>query len=253
MTLHTIHINNSKSDSPPIFFLHGFGGVGAQWRGLQTTFSFKVPTVAFDLPGHGQSLHFPNAGPPKVAAKAILTEMGKHRIPRAHFVGHSMGGAISSLVALMEPEKVASLTLLAPGGFGEEFNLPLLKKWALAKTEGELAEVLPQFFGPTFKLPQKIIDFQAELRKRPGAVEKLKAIADGMSSNGKQGVLPVDEILGGPYNVSVIWGEEDNVLPVTQAYNLKDKVDLHIVKKVGHSPAEEATDLVKRVVTQNCL
>ncbi len=69
-----------------------------------------------------------------------------------------------------------------------------------------------------------------------------------MSSDGKQGVLPLEDVLAGDYPISVIWGREDQVLPVSQGEALAGKVDLHLVDHMGHSPLEEAPELVKQVI-----
>ncbi|MEE9314872.1 MAG: alpha/beta fold hydrolase [Rhizobiaceae bacterium] len=248
MRLHSVEIDNSKSATHPVIFLHGFGGVADQWHGLQASLSFYAPTLAFDLPGHGKSLDYPNAGPPKVAAKAVLEEMAARNIEKAHIVGHSMGGAIASLLALFAPEKIASLTLLAPGGYGEEFNHPLLLKWGAAKTREELHSVMLAFFSADYQIPSKVYDFQTAIRNQPGAVESLSAIAKGMSSDGKQGMLPIDAVVATDCPITVIWGRNDEVLPVTQAEQLKGKVNLHILDGVGHSPAEEATKFVNEKI-----
>ncbi|MEM8749487.1 MAG: alpha/beta fold hydrolase [Pseudomonadota bacterium] len=238
----------STAGVTPVIFLHGFGGLAAQWRGLRTGISFKAPTYALDLPGHGGSLDWPGFGPPKVAAKAVLAFMSANELENAHIVGHSMGGAVASLVGLMEPGRVASLTLLAPGGFGAEFNHPLLLRWAAAQTRDELRDVMASFFGPDYVIEDKVIEFQYQARQRPGAIEALVSIAEGMSSDGKQGMLPVDDLLATGLPISMIWGTEDKVLPVSQGLALKDRVDLHIAENTGHSPAEEQPQLVQAVI-----
>ena len=224
--------NSGGSDGPPVVFLHGFGGAAMQWRGLQTSISFKARTLAFDLPGHGEAVDFEGAGPVGLAAKAVLATMDDQDISSAHLVGHSMGGAVASLAAVMKPEKVASLTLLAPGVYGTEFN----------------RAVLPQFFGPTFDVSEKIASFQQLLRSRPRAGEMLTSIATGMSSDGRQGVLPVSDILGLPMPKTVLWGTDDNVLPVSQLEQFERHAATHRLEGVGHSPAEEATDQVKAAI-----
>ncbi len=250
MGLFTYAIDNSDRIGTPVLFLHGFGGLGAQWRGYQMAVSYKAPTYAFDLPGHGKSLDYPEAGPPIIAARAVVQEMEELGIEQAHFVGHSMGGAIASLISLIAKNKVASLTLLAPGGYGREFNHPLLMKWAAAKTRDELQAVMPNFFGPDYEIPEKVFDFQFEARSRPGAVKLLITIGEGLSNDGTQGVLPLDDIMSQSLPISVVWGEEDSVLPVSQGHALKDKVDLHILKRVGHSPAEEAVEAVRSLILE---
>ncbi|MEP0943081.1 MAG: alpha/beta fold hydrolase [Rhizobiaceae bacterium] len=249
--LHSNAIDNSNASAIPVVFLHGFGGLGAQWWGLQTAVSFKAPTVAFDLPGHGKSLNFPEAGPPKTAARAVLSELDARDLPKVHLVGHSMGGAVSSLIALMAPERVASMTLLAPGGYGNEVNHEVLHKWAAAKQADELSVVLTQFFGPEYVIQEKMIDFQVELRSANGAVEKLTEIAELLFSGGQQGKLPVEDVLAKNIPTSVVWGELDAIVPVHQSTQLEGRVDLHVVPGVGHSPLEEAPDLVRQLVLQH--
>jgi len=244
-------IANDPKTPVPVVFLHGFGGLGTGWRHLQTAISFHAPTLAFDMPGHGHALNYPGFGPPKVAAKAVVAELAKRGIAKAHFVGHSMGGAIASLIGLLSPHSVASLTLLAPGGYGPQFNHPVLMRWAAAKTTQQLGAVMPAFFAQGFKLPEKAIELQLAARSVPGAVEALVTMAKAMSSDGRQGVLPVDEVLAGGYPLSIVWGEEDQILPVSQAKALQGRADLHILQGVGHSPAEEAPDLVNAVIVKH--
>ncbi len=246
-------INNSRTDNKPVLFLHGFGGVGAQWWGLQTAISFKAPTIAYDLPGHGKSTGFPNAGPPKIAARAVIADMDARALKQVHLVGHSMGGAIASLIALMAPDRVASLTLLAPGGFGPELNHSVLMDWAAARTQREVETVLPHFFGPDYVIPEKMVEYQMEPRAQPGAVDALISIAEDVFEGGRQGVLPIDDLVQLDLPMSVIWGQLDNIVPAMQASQLRDRVDLHLLENVGHSPVEEAPDLVRRTILNHVL
>lgn len=235
-------------NTKPVVFLHGFGGMAAQWNELQTEISEHAPTLAYDLPGHSGSLNFPNAGPAKVAAKAIIADLNQRGIAQARFVGHSMGGAIAGLIALFNPALVASLTLLAPGGFGPQINIEVLKKWASAQSEAELRDVIPNFFATDYRLPDAYVELHTKARQVKGANQALIGIADNMTTNGEQGQLPVDDILVKNIPTSLIWGDSDAIIPVSQALPLKDKVALHILNGVGHSPAEESYEVVKKVL-----
>jgi pimeloyl-ACP methyl ester carboxylesterase len=50
--------------------------------------------------------------------------------------GHSMGGAVSALIAMRAPDRVKSLTLVAPGGMAREINADLLDRYARAASGG---------------------------------------------------------------------------------------------------------------------
>lgn len=242
---------DQAAPSPTLVFLHGFGGFAGQWRPLQLKMSYHAPTLAFDLPGHGDSQDYPGFGPPKRAAEAVLAELAARNIEKVIVVGHSMGGAVASLMALLEPSRLEKLILLAPGGFGEEFNHPNLMTWAAASTQAELQAIMPTFFADGFELPQKAITYQQELRARPGAVDALVKIGRGMSKNGKQGVLPLDSLAQSGVPIEVIWGLEDQILPVAHAKALKAPFQVTLLENVGHSPAEEAPDVVEEAILRS--
>jgi pimeloyl-ACP methyl ester carboxylesterase len=54
-------------------------------------------------------------GPRPGAVTGVLDTL---RAERVHLVGHPMGGAVALAVTAREPRRVASLTLIAPSGFG---------------------------------------------------------------------------------------------------------------------------------------
>ncbi|MEL6734518.1 MAG: alpha/beta fold hydrolase [Pseudomonadota bacterium] len=235
-------------DTVPIVFLHGFGGMAAQWRPLQTRLSYDTQTLAFDLPGHGMSLDYPGFGPPKLAAQAVLNELDARSIKKAVIVGHSMGGAVASLMALLAPARVDALVLLAPGGFGESFNHGLLMTWAQAASKEALGEVMPHFFGPGFELPKKAVTLQHQARQEPRLVEALSKIGASMARDGKQGVLPLDALAKCGVGVHVLWGTQDGVLPVEQAKALEAPFEVTLLDGIGHSPAEEAPDVTEQAI-----
>ncbi|TIO63391.1 MAG: alpha/beta fold hydrolase, partial [Mesorhizobium sp.] len=107
----SLHVAESGAGSKTIVFLHGFGACHSIWRDVIAGLTPDVRTLAYDLPGHGNSLQCQAAGV-KQAAGVILADLGARRLGKVHVVGHSMGGAIATLMASADPERVASLTLL---------------------------------------------------------------------------------------------------------------------------------------------
>lgn len=63
----------------PIVLLHGFGATSAIWRPVIERLEGRN-IVAYDLPGHGRSLNYPNAGSPGTAAKAISADLAERKI-----------------------------------------------------------------------------------------------------------------------------------------------------------------------------
>ena len=83
---------------------------------------------------HGVAACLAPVLPRDLAPASVLAELDQRDHQRIHLIGHSMGGAVASLVTLMDPDRVASLTLLAPGGFGPDVNVDVLHDWAAADT-----------------------------------------------------------------------------------------------------------------------
>ncbi|UVK47076.1 alpha/beta fold hydrolase [Mesorhizobium sp. AR07] len=237
--------------SKAIVLLHGFGGCHDVWREVISSLAPSRRTLAYDLPGHGLSLDFPAAGPAKVAARAVLADLSERALKRVHLVGHSTGGAVAMLMALAAPEKIASLTLLAPGGLGPEINGPLLRRYAGAKDRSEIRACLAAMSGPRSLAPERVVDLLCEMRGRPGQLEKLVAIAAAMTMDDRQGVIPHDRLDGLTMPVMVVWGTDDAVLPFAQADGLPAHFHVHHVLEAGHMLAEEAPDLVAEIIRRN--
>ncbi len=235
----------------PVVLLHGFGGSHRAWDDVVPMLGDQRRVMAFDLPGHAGSLEFPKTGNAATAAKAVLADLADAGIGRAHFAGHSMGGAAAALCGLMAPETCASLTLLSPGGFGWEVNHRLLRRYALATDEAEIALLLEQFFGWGNPLPDGLAAEMAAQRRVKGATQALEAIVETLLDGTSQKRLPVDDIAALPVPVKVIWGTQDRVLPTRQAHKLPGRIAVHIFEEVGHMLPHEIANDVAHLILEN--
>ncbi|MGQ0621400.1 MAG: alpha/beta fold hydrolase [Panacagrimonas sp.] len=112
----------------PVIMLHG-GGPGAAGlsnysrniEALAQNFRVIVP----DMIGYGGSTKGVDRSDPfGDNAEAMLGLMNALRIKSAHFVGNSLGGAVALRIALDQPQVVASMVLMGPGGIGTSRGLP---------------------------------------------------------------------------------------------------------------------------------
>lgn len=228
--------------------LHGFGGCHGLWRPIADVLARTARVLAYDLPGHGGSLGWPEAGPAKIAVSAILADLTERGIDCFHLAGHSMGGAIAALMALTEPSRVTSLALLAPGGFGEEINGRLLRRYAAAMSEEEIRICLESMTGWPNPVPDETVLTVVEMRRRSGQTEKLVEIAASITRDERQGVISREKLAGLPMPVSVIWGLLDGVLPVHQSNGLPPLFGLHLIADAGHMLPEEKPELVAEII-----
>lgn len=89
--------------------LHGWGMNGAVWQSITADLAaagFRVGLV--DLPGFGHSTPLPGARLAELA-EAVLAEV---QAP-THLLGWSLGGLVATQMALLAPERVASLVTVA--------------------------------------------------------------------------------------------------------------------------------------------
>lgn len=239
----TLYVKIAGSgEGAPVVLLHGFGASHAVWETIQHRLATEITTLAYDLPGHGASFDYEGSGSVKVAVSAILDDLEARDIASVHVVGHSMGGAIAALMALSQPQRIASLTLLSPGGIGPEINQRLLKRYAAAQDEASLEISLEAMFGWFSPVPDGLAAQMMAMRQRPGFREKLIAMAQAMARDGRQGTLPADKLAALSMPVSVVWGGLDNILPARHVEHLPSHYSRHLFPDLGHMLPEEAPD-----------
>ena len=246
-----IHCAENGEGPHTVVFVHGFGANHHIWDTLAIRLEKRARTLAYDLPGHGLSLDVQGAGSAKFAARAILADLSSRGVETAHVVGHSMGGAVATLMALTEPQHVASLTLLAPGGFGPEINGPLLRRYAEAEDRDEIRDCLAAMSGEDAVVSDDTLRPYLAMREKPGQKEKLVEIAAAITQGDRQGVIPREllETLSMP--VTVLWGTADPVLPFAQTGDLPAHFMLNAVEGTGHMLAGEAVEQVHEAICAN--
>lgn len=116
--------------------LHGFLGQGRNLRSLAQAWSAADSTRTFllpDLTGHGASPALPPDADNLTVARDVLDTVRAAglRLP-VELVGHSLGGRVSLACARLEPESVASVSLLdiapSPIDTGQTESGAVLKK-----------------------------------------------------------------------------------------------------------------------------
>jgi len=234
------------ADGDVILLVHGYGGDRNSWLFLQEPLAAKYRVYALDLPGHGTSAK--DVGDGSVGVLAVLDALGA---VRAHLVGHSMGGAVALAVAARDPARIASLTLIAPSGFGPEINAGYLRGFADAQTRRELKPVVGQLFADESLVTRQLVDDLLAYKRLDGVDEALHALADtlldGDAQRGDSAALVA--AIGDAIPVGVVWGSADRVIPAAQAQSVAGAAR-HLVDGAGHMPHMERPGEVQAAIEE---
>jgi pimeloyl-ACP methyl ester carboxylesterase len=101
-----------------VLMLHGSAGSHVLWRRLGITLEGRYRVVAPDLLGYGQSSVLPNGRSFPLEEEIALLRRLLPGDGGAHLVGYSYGGVLALGLALADPQKLSSLTLIEPVAFG---------------------------------------------------------------------------------------------------------------------------------------
>jgi pimeloyl-ACP methyl ester carboxylesterase len=103
--------------APAVVLVHGLGESGMRdWYPVLPALAANYRVVAFDLPGFGRSTHANELYSPERYAEFIHALAGQRLQGPYNLVGHSMGGALSLVVAARFPDDVKRLILIDAAG-----------------------------------------------------------------------------------------------------------------------------------------
>jgi pimeloyl-ACP methyl ester carboxylesterase len=250
---------NMKGKGEPLLLLHGVPDTSEVWDDTIATLSNEYQCIAPDLPGFGRTNSPPNF---EYNLKNLAGFVDKllsslHITNGIHMVIHDIGGIVGLAFALTHPEKVKSLTIMDTTFFSDY-------KWhAMAKTWrkpilGELAMYLmgrKQFTAAMKKSAPVLTDTQIQSnynsltwRNRRMILRFYRAL-DPVIFKQWEGQL---QTISQHFPTQVIWGENDNFLPVALAKRFGTD-NVHILEKTGHWPMLEQADEVHKLIRDNII
>ena len=100
-------------EAPVLFFVHGYGGYGLQWRPQLEVFGGTHRVLAVDLRGHGLSDRpRSNYSVDELVGdlEGVVDQAGLP--PKFTLLGHSFGGALAATYAARHPDRVERLVLI---------------------------------------------------------------------------------------------------------------------------------------------
>jgi pyruvate dehydrogenase E2 component (dihydrolipoamide acetyltransferase) len=242
------HLKLGSTEGAPIVFVHGYGGDLNNWLFNQEALAETRTTYAVDLPGHGGSSKDVGTGDLAAMTEALAAWMAAVKVDKAHLVGHSMGGAVALLLAITQPAKVASATLICPAGLGSEIAIDFINGFIEASRGKKLEPVLQMLVANPALVTREMIEDVLKFKRLDGVDAALKKMRDALFPGGKQAVLLRDGLAGLKVPVQVIVGAKDRIIPAAHAEGLPGNVKVTVLDDAGHMPHMEAASEVNRLI-----
>jgi pyruvate dehydrogenase E2 component (dihydrolipoamide acetyltransferase) len=237
----------AETEGEPVVLVHGYGGDKNSWLFVQQPLAESHPVHALDLPGHGASSKDVGDGSLQVLVDTVLGFLDAAGIGRAHLVGHSLGGTVAAAAARAAPDRVASLTLLAPAGFGGRPNAGYLRGFASASSRRELKPLLGDLFADPDLVTRQLVDDLLKYKRLDGVPAALEAILGTLLTDTDEQAIDTRALLDGlDVPLTIVWGRADKILPRPVRI---DSIDITDVDS-GHMPQMESANDVVRLLQQ---
>jgi pyruvate dehydrogenase E2 component (dihydrolipoyllysine-residue acetyltransferase) len=234
----------TDSGTDPIVLVHGYGGDKNSWLFVQEPLAAHTVVHAIDLPGHGSSGKDVGDGTLSTLAGTVLGVLDGLGVRRAHLVGHSLGGAVvaavAAAVAATEPDRVRSLTLVAPAGFGADADAGYLRGFADATSRRELKPQLGKLFADESQVTRQLVDDLLRYKRLDGVDQALKTLVGTLLDGDRQAIDTPSLLAQSTVPTVIVWGRADRVLPAAGAALAGDRAEVRYVDNAGHMVHMEA-------------
>jgi pimeloyl-ACP methyl ester carboxylesterase len=263
---HGVKINYYEAgQGRPVILLHGFGASAYTWRFLAPELARDHQVFALDLKGYGAS-DKPADGKYAVADQAAMVAafIRARDLHDLTVIGHSMGGGITLMTYFLvredAPARIKKLVLVDSAGYPQKMpwfirfaRIPILNAIGsrLLSPRFVTALVLRKCYYDNDKVTDELIDAYAYYGSLPGAREAVMATAQQIVPDNFAALTARYKEVGVP--VLIIWGAEDEVVPVDVAKKFKRDIpdsQLVIFPRCGHVPPEEEPGATYRVVAE---
>ncbi|CAM3800192.1 alpha/beta fold hydrolase [Nocardioides zeicaulis] len=254
-----------RGSGPAVLLLHGLGCDHTTWDPVINSLARTHTVIAPDLLGHGAS-DKPRAdysvGGYANGMRDLLTILG---IDSATVVGHSFGGGVAMQFAYQYPERTERLVLVGSGGLGPEVSpaIRAITTPGFQQAMGVLA--LPGLRHATTTAMRvlsrsgvrqlrdldevaDIYDSFADPRARAAIRHVVRAVVDW---RGQVVTMADRAYLTEAMPMCVIWGADDQVVPVDHADNaraLAPTARVEVIPNAGHFPHKDHPERFVKVV-----
>lgn len=243
---------------PPLLLIHGLGSDRHAFRWNIPAWTHKRRIIALDLPGHGQSDKPAMTYSIRLLAEVTRRFLDQRRIQSFDLLGYSMGGAVACQLAVLIPERIRKLALLAPAGLQGELSQ--------RKKLRSVARLLRNPFYPAIRdrlfirrFPTFYKRFTAEvdllfhetlaLSKHLDFEQHIRAVADCINSLVDFPARNIYPKIKAP--TLILFGEDDAIIPFEHGYTIQRAIPdarARLLPNCGHLLVVEARDKINQLL-----
>jgi pimeloyl-ACP methyl ester carboxylesterase len=250
----TLHYRDysGPSDRPPLMMLHGLTRNSRDFEDLAERYAGEWRVIAVDFRGRGMSERDPNPAryTPSTYAGDVIQLLDELQINRAVFLGTSLGGLVTMIIATVAPERIAGVLLNDVGPELDMSGIDRIKTYVgkpvIFRGWDEVAEALQTRTGdvhPSYGRAEWLRFAKRICRETPDGVEfdYDMAIAEPFNAGNTGEVAdgwPYYRALSGR-PVLVLRGELSDLLSDSAADRMATEipeVEIVTVPHVGHAP-----------------
>jgi pimeloyl-ACP methyl ester carboxylesterase len=240
---------NVREYGPPgdraVVLLHGWSASIEWWEAVAPVLARGQRVIAIDLVGHGGSESPGEADQYQVGeqATAVHNALVALGVGHAALIGHSMGGAVATVLAERYPELVERVAIADTPGASDLVAMPLLGRMVCWPVIGP---ALDRFRGvPAITESSLQTGFAADYPVPEFAYRSLERLTYAGVCDSQEGKAQIaDSLAGLDKPVLVIWGEHDVLTPTAPNVERYTEAGLspHVIAGSGHSPMVETPD-----------
>ncbi|MGB0921619.1 MAG: alpha/beta fold hydrolase [Alphaproteobacteria bacterium] len=248
-----VHVRDEgPAEARPLVLVHGFSASLHTWGAWAERLKDRYRVISLDLAGHGLTGPHPTHDY-SMSGQALLVEevLEKMGVESYAIAGSSMGGFVSWVHTLENPEKVTGLILVGASGYEHPEREPS-GVFLLMETPGvrELLKFITpraaivSTMGPVYAnspvVDDELIDRYHELILREGnreAIGRIREIKREYHLNNQLKSMNTPTL--------ILHGRLDPLVPVKDGYQFDKDIPnstLHVYENVGHIPMEEIPD-----------
>ncbi len=244
------YIEAGDPSKPKVILLHGLGGSILNWSLNTAPIAQNYHVIALDQVGFGKSDKPELKYRLGTFADFLDKFMAELKIEKASLVGNSMGGWVAALMAIKYPNRVEKIVLadaagLVPKSFSENQVYQLNNS-----TRDEIrANMKLIFANPMFQNNEALVDQFMTARVTAGDGGTINSLIESIK---RREDLLNDRLGEIKKPTLIIWGKQDGLLPITDAYTFNKGIvgsELVIFDQCGHVPQfEKAADFNRAVI-----